>query len=99
MIELPQGHFRTNVFAHSDQGNCDNGKSLEGIVLWLHFLLGLLRLLVCLLVLLLLFFGWYNVLVAVVQHPLNLQHVACARKRACFDDNLGSLRQGVFDGL
>jgi hypothetical protein len=92
MVELSQGHFRTNVFAHGNQRNCKDGKSLKSIIL--RFCLFLVVLLIFIFVLC----GVY-VFVTVMKHSLHPQYVPSTRERTSLHQNLRRLRDGMFDGF
>jgi len=87
MVELSQRHLCPNVLAHRHHRNAEHGERLEGIVRLLPILLSVLVLVIFLLLFLLLLLR-VDVLVTVVEHRLDLQHVARARERADVDQNL-----------
>lgn len=87
MIELPERHLRTDVLAHCHECYGEHGEGLEGIILLTSALLfaSLLRLL--------------DVVIAVMEHCLNLKDVAGASERATVDKNLGLSGNSVWNRL
>lgn len=90
VVELPQRHLRADFLAHRDKSDPDDREGLEGIIL--RRLLGRsVFVFLCLMLL--------NVLVAIAQELLNLQHITGPCERTHVDKNSCELRHWVLDRL